>query len=142
MGAVLGGLKKTRYYNLRSFNDYRERFGFKRYSSMDEITDDKEVVNMLNELYDGDVDKVEFYIGIFAEDKIGNALHGAFLTAMFASTVITLLTSSPLLRKDWSKILTPLGKQIVNDFNSLTDLVELHTKLLKTDVSTRTLSNK
>ena len=77
--AVLGGMKKTRFYRMQSFNEYRKKFGFKPYASIDEITDNQALRDKLNALYDGDVDKVEFYIGIFAEDKLGGSLHGPFL---------------------------------------------------------------
>jgi len=130
-------MRKSRFYNLASFNDYREHFGFKRYNKIEEISDDPEIVNVLKEVYNDDVDKIELYVGMWAEEKLGNSLHGTFVTALFASTVITLLTSTPLIRKDWKKLITPLGRQIVNDFRTLEDLIDLHTKLSGYDVGAR-----
>jgi len=137
--AVLPTIKKGRYYNLASFNDYREHFGFSRYNKIEEISDDEDIVNALKQVYNNDVDKIEFYVGIFAEEKIGRSLHGTFTTALFSSCIITLLTSTPLLRKDWNKILTPLGKQMVDKFLNFGDLVQLHTKLKGKEVKTRTV---
>jgi len=135
--SLLESMNKSRFYNLASLNDYREHFGFKRYDKIEEINDDPEITKLLKEVYNDDVNKIELYVGIWAEEKLGNSLHGTFVTAMFASTVITLLTSTPLIRKDWKTLITPLGKQIVDNFRNLGDLVELHTKLSRYDIDER-----
>jgi len=139
--AEISTIKKSRFYNLASFNDYREHFGFKRYKKIEEINNDPEITKLLKQVYNDDVDKIELYIGMWAEEKLGNSLHGTFVTAMFASTVITLLTSTPLIRKDWKKLITPLGRQIVENFRDLEDLVELHTKLTRYDVGARVVKD-
>jgi len=108
---------------------------------IEEINNDPEITKLLKQVYNDDVDKIELYIGMWAEEKLGNSLHGTFVTAMFASTVITLLTSTPLIRKDWKKLITPLGRQIVENFRDLEDLVELHTKLTRYDVGARVVKD-
>ena len=82
-----------------------------------------------------DIDNVEYYVGLFAEDKIGKSVHGPFLTNVFASIIFSLITSSKLLRKDWNTMLTPIGKKIVNKYRTIGDLIELHTDLNKDDVT-------
>jgi len=134
--AVLPTIEKTRLYKLRSFNDYRERFGFERYSSFEELTEDAEVLESLRKLYRS-VDDVEFYVGLFAEIKLGKALHGTTVTALFASFVMSFVTSSLLFRKPWKEMLTPLGKQIVNNTHHVKDLIRLHTDLKMTEFSFR-----
>eukprot|EP01084_Bolivina_argentea_P282887 484349_1 len=145
--AVFGSIKKSRQYKLQSFNAYRKRLGFKPYDSIDEISDNTQIVNQLKQIYNNDVNKIEYYVGIFAEEKLGNALHGCMVTAVFSSFVLSLLTSTKLLRKDWKEMLTPLGKQIVNQTDSIKDLTYLHTNIKKKSrgneyISFRTISKE
>ena len=107
--------------------------GFEKYESFEELTDDKDVQDALRDVYH-DIDSVEFYVGLFAEDKTGKVLHGPFLTAIFASFILSLLTSTKLLRKDWNTMLTPVGKQMANKYRDISDLIELHTDLKKDDI--------
>ena len=77
----------------------------------------------------GHIDNVEFFVGLFAEEKIGKAT--------FSSFVFSLITTSKLLKKDWNKMITPIGKQIVNKFTTVYHLFELHTNLRKGEISLR-----
>ena len=132
-------LKKTRQYRLASFNDYRERMGYYRYNSIDEINDDPKIVNALKQVYgENGVDNIEYYVGIFAEQKYGNSLGGIFLNSIFTSAMITHITSSPLLRMNWNEMITPLGKQIFNECGSFHELISRHTKLYNEDCGFRT----
>ena len=134
--AVRGSIKKSRFYGLESFNNYRQRLGFEKYNSFEELTDDKDIQKKLKNIYH-DIDNVEFYVGIFAEEKIGKAIHGPFLTSSFASFVFSLITSTKLLRQDFNRILTPVGKQILSKYNHFEDLIALHTDIKKSDVNWR-----
>ena len=134
--AVRGSIKKSRFYRMESFNNYRQRLGFAKYKSFEELTDDKFTQDKLRNIYH-DIDNVEFYVGIFAEEKIGKALHGPFLTGSFAAFVFSLITSTKLLRKDFNTILTPVGKQIINKYRHMEDLIALHTDIDKNDINWR-----
>ena len=52
---------------LAPYNDYRELCQFPRVTDFDQITGDAHVQDGLRDLY-GDVDRIEFYPGLFAED--------------------------------------------------------------------------
>ena len=55
-----------RQARLRSFNDYREAFGLKRLASFKQLTANARLREHLETLY-GDIDNLEWYVGIFAE---------------------------------------------------------------------------
>lgn len=59
---------------LASYNDYRELCQFPRVTDFNQITSDLEVQRELQGLY-GHVDRLEFYVGLYAEDvRPGSAL--------------------------------------------------------------------
>ena len=51
-------------YKLESFNNYRQRLGFKKYASFQELTDDTEMQHILKDIY-GNIDNVDQCILIF-----------------------------------------------------------------------------
>jgi len=84
---------------LRSYNDYREQFGLKRLTSFEQLTDDHDVLKRLDALY-GDIDKLEWYVGIFAEDYPDYAMMGDLLTRMVAYDAFTQALTNPLLARN------------------------------------------
>src|SRR4051812_35850186 len=65
---------------LQSYNAYRERFGMRRLRSFAELTSDRALQDRLAALY-GDIDGLEWYVGIFAEDYPEDQMMGDLLTA-------------------------------------------------------------
>ena len=55
-------IEEGRKSRLHSFNDYRKYFDLKPYSSFKDLTGDKKIGKILQDLY-GDVDAVEFVVG-------------------------------------------------------------------------------
>ena len=85
-----------RFARLQSYNAYRQRFGLAPKSSLAEVTSDPEVLRRLEELY-GDVDALEWYVGIFAEDHLDDGMMGELLTAMVGYDAFTQALTNPLL---------------------------------------------
>ena len=81
---------------LQSYNAYRERFGLRPKRSLAEVTSDPELLRRLEELY-GDVDGLEWYVGIFAEDHLDDGMMGELLTAMVGYDAFTQALTNPLL---------------------------------------------
>src|SRR5262249_18762241 len=54
------------------YNDLRIKLGMPRLKSIREITNDPEVVEALEELYAGDVNKIEYIVGFKAESRPSN----------------------------------------------------------------------
>ena len=72
--AELPSVGLGRMAQLASYNDYREMAGFPRVTAFDQITGDVAAQRELERLY-GHVDKIEFYVGLYAEDvREGSAL--------------------------------------------------------------------
>ena len=81
---------------LRSYNDYREAFGLRRFTRFDELTGDQDLVERLRKLYE-DIDDVEWYLGIFAEDYASYWMMGELITTMVAYDAFTQALTNPLL---------------------------------------------
>ena len=85
-----------RFARLQSYNAYRQRFGLEPKASLAAVTSDPEVLRRLEELY-GDVDGLEWYVGIFAEDHLDDGMMGELLTAMVGYDAFTQALTNPLL---------------------------------------------
>lgn len=129
------GLEKCREYELASYNDYREHFGFGRIKSFEQISSDEKIVSKLKSIYK-DVDQIEFYPGIFAEDKDLGGVHGPFLATIGVGMTYCGIFSSRLF--DTSVIneefLGSRGVELANEINYLQDITSRHTRLANTAI--------
>lgn len=87
-----------RQARLASYNDYRKKFGLRPFESFDELTDDIGLRAKLKELY-GSIDRLEWYVGIFAEDHGTELMMGGLMTAMVAYDAFTQALTNPLLAR-------------------------------------------
>ncbi|KAF3908286.1 hypothetical protein AA313_de0206127 [Arthrobotrys entomopaga] len=104
------GILQARKWEIGTLNDFREFFGMKRHKTFESINRDHELRQALQDLYE-DVDKVEFYPGIFCEGGDGeearNCDPGPQLTdstlwnAIF-SDAVTLVRSDRFYTIDWN----------------------------------------
>jgi prostaglandin-endoperoxide synthase 2 len=85
-----------RFARLETYNAYRQRFGMPRKTSFADLTDDPVVQGRLAELY-GDIDSLEWYVGIWAEDHPEDQIMGELLTAMVGYDAFTQALTNPLL---------------------------------------------
>jgi prostaglandin-endoperoxide synthase 2 len=83
---------------LASYNDYRSTFGLERYTSFDQLTKNAAVRARLEGLC-GTIDRLEWYVGIFAEDYGKSSMMGGLLTAMVAYDAFTQALTNPLLAR-------------------------------------------
>jgi prostaglandin-endoperoxide synthase 2 len=109
---------------LRSFNDYREAYGLPRLTGFDQLTSDTEVRRRLDALY-GDIDKLEWYVGIFAEDYPDYMIMGELMTYMVANDAFTQALTNPLLARNVfnDATFTKTGIGIIKKTSSLQDIV-------------------
>jgi hypothetical protein len=96
MEAEFQTVKMGRDFRLRSFNDYRERFGLKRLRTFEQLTANPELRQRLCSLY-GHIDKLEVVVGLFAEDPAPGGLFGPLMLAMVAYDAFTQIYTNPLL---------------------------------------------
>jgi prostaglandin-endoperoxide synthase 2 len=109
---------------LRSFNDYREAYGLHRMHSFEELTDDREVQQRLKALY-GHIDKLEWYVGIFAEDSPDYMMMGELMTYMVANDAFTQALTNPLLARNVfnEDTFTKTGMKVISTTHSLQQIV-------------------
>jgi Animal haem peroxidase len=114
----------TRKARLRSFNDYREAYGLSRLASFDDLTSDADVRQRLEALY-GDIDKLEWYVGIFAEDYPDYMMMGELMTYMVANDAFTQALTNPLLARNVfnEATFTKTGMSIIEETGSLQAIV-------------------
>jgi prostaglandin-endoperoxide synthase 2 len=81
---------------LQPYNAYRRRFGMPPKTGFADLTSDPAAEARLAELY-GDIDALEWYVGIFAEDHPADQMMGELLTAMVGYDAFTQALTNPLL---------------------------------------------
>ncbi|XP_039264230.2 prostaglandin G/H synthase 2-like [Styela clava] len=95
-------IMQGRVMRLQSFNKYRKRFNLPPYKSFEEFTGEKEMAAELEELY-GDIDALEFYVGLVLEKRRDRQLFGETLATMGAPYSLKGLYGSPLASPGWWK---------------------------------------
>ena len=85
-----------RFARLESYNAYRRRFGLAPKRDFADLTADPRVRRRLEELY-GDIDDLEWYVGIWAEDRPPDQMMGDLLTYMVGYDAFTQALTNPLL---------------------------------------------
>ena len=109
---------------LSSYNDYREAFALKPLKSFEELTSNAELQKRLTDLY-GNINKLEWYVGIFAEDYGTESMMGGLLTRMVAYDAFTQALTNPLLARNVCNETTfsPAGWREIKTTNSLQQIV-------------------
>ena len=127
---VKPGMKKCREYELASYNDYREHFGFGRVKTFDQVSSDPRIVAKLREVYK-DVDQIEYYPGVFAEDKDFGGVHGPFLATIGVGMTYCGIFASRLFEPSIvnEELLGKKGVELAGEVNYFQDLTRLHTRL-------------
>jgi prostaglandin-endoperoxide synthase 2 len=113
-----------RHARLRSFNDYREAFGLKRLASFKQLTANAGLQERLETLY-GDIDNLEWYVGIFAEDYPDYLMMGELLTTMVANDAFTQALTNPLLARNVfnEQTFSKAGMTIIKQTRSLQQII-------------------
>ena len=122
------GLQWAREFRIESFNAYRERFSLPRYESIDDLADSPEVAEALKRTY-GDVDAVEFTVGLFAEKRDPSQVMPGTLTQMVALDAFTHILTNPLLASEvhCEATYSPKGWEIIDENATLVDVIKRNT---------------
>ncbi|MGE3106888.1 MAG: peroxidase family protein [Phycisphaerales bacterium] len=75
-------LQRGRDHGIPDYNTMREDFGLSRVSSFSEITSDAALAAAMQSVF-GDVDHIDAWIGLFAEDHLAGGSMGETATAIF-----------------------------------------------------------
>lgn len=89
-------IAQARFNRLPGYNAYRRAFGMKERHHIEEISSDPQVVKLLKSLY-RTVEDVEFYPGIFAEDRVADSPLPELLMRMVAVDAFSQALTNPLL---------------------------------------------
>nr|ALG96654.1 cyclooxygenase [Simrothiella margaritacea] len=99
-----------RQLRLQSFNQYRKRFHLAPYENFYDLTGNQEMADAMEELY-GDIDAVEFYVGLVMEKAAEKAKFGLGILEMGASYSVKGLMSNPICSPEYWKAST-FGGQV------------------------------
>lgn len=99
--AEIASIMFAREFRLQPFNAYCERFGHPKYDSIDDLAGpDKRTAAILTDLYKGDVNKVEFLAGLYAERRAASAPDAVLpplLRTMVGVDAFTHILTNPIL---------------------------------------------
>lgn len=124
----LASVKLGRVAQMASYNDYREMAGYPRVTDFNQITSDPDAQMLLKKLY-GDVDKVEFYVGLYAEDVRENSALSPLIGRLVGIDAFSQALTNPLLAENIfnEKTFSPVGWEVINSTNTLSELVNRNT---------------
>ncbi len=115
----------SRVLNLAPYNSYREHCRFPRVRSFDQVSGDERVSGALRELY-RDVDDLDLYVGLFAEEPgAPDAMLPPLLTKIIAIDAFSQALTNPLLapRVFNAATFSPYGLQIIATTRTLSDVL-------------------
>jgi prostaglandin-endoperoxide synthase 2 len=120
----LPSIKLGRQLQLASYNDYRELCGFPRVTSFEQITSNEFAQAKLKELY-GHVDKIEFFVGIYAEEVRQNSTIPPLVARIIGIDAFSEALNNPLLSPNiFNKdTFSPVGWEIIQNTKTVSDLV-------------------
>ncbi len=124
--AELPTIKAGRQVRLRSYNEYRRHCNFDPVERFEDFSSDPEVGRELERLY-GDVDKVEFYPGLFAEDRVTNSVVPPMMGRLIAVHAFSQLMTNPLLSPavyDSDETFSAHGRKMVDTLTTLQKFVD------------------
>ncbi|NWI09552.1 PGH1 synthase, partial [Crypturellus soui] len=102
LNVAVGVIKESRQLRLQPFNEYRKRFGMKPYASFQELTGEEEKAAELEELY-GDIDALEFYVGLLLEKPHPNSIFGESMVEIGAPFSLKGLLGNPICSPEYWK---------------------------------------
>jgi prostaglandin-endoperoxide synthase 2 len=113
-----------RFARLATYNDYRRRFGMRPKKDFADLSSDPVVRERLEQLY-GDIDHLEWYVGIWAEDHPEDQMMGELLTSMVGYDAFTQALTNPLLAPQvfTESTFTRAGMKIIGKTTSLQRIV-------------------
>jgi prostaglandin-endoperoxide synthase 2 len=119
------GLKWARDFRLQPFNRYRERFGLTPYRSIDDLADGPIAAQALKNVYNDNVDAVEFTVGLIAEKRGEGEAMPETLVHMVAYDAFTHILTNPILASEvhCPQTFSEAGWEIIEAKASLADIV-------------------
>ncbi|MGD1923834.1 MAG: peroxidase family protein [Paracoccaceae bacterium] len=120
----IASIAQGRTNRLGSYNDYREAMGYGRVTEFEQITGHPKRIELLKKHY-GHVDKIEFFVGLFAEDVAERAAVPPLIGRMVALDAFSQALTNPLLSQHTfnPRTFSDVGWKILNETSKLSDVV-------------------
>lgn len=135
LGAV--DVLRDRERGVPRYNDFRELIGMGRVETFEDITDNATWVQEMKEVYDGDIDKVDTMIGLFAEKRPGDFGFSETAFRVFLLMASRRLHSDPFFTDLYTKeTYTDWGLEFIDDTTML-DVLARHFPSLKPHLEKR-----
>ncbi len=83
-------IQRARLHGLADYNTIRESFGLDRVTGFADITSDLELQAKLEDIYEGDVNNIDAFVGLLAEDRVPSTAVGETLQAVLVEQFVTL----------------------------------------------------
>jgi prostaglandin-endoperoxide synthase 2 len=117
-------IQMGRDLNLASYNDYRATYKMPRVTDFSEISSNPTVQSELKRLY-GNVDRIDYYIGLFAEDTVPNSVLSPLIGTLVAIDAFSQALTNPLLNPNIynERTFSPLGMELIEKTSRLTDVL-------------------
>ena len=123
-------IRQGRICELASYNEYRKYLGAKPIEHFSEISTDPVVVEQLENAYDS-VDDIDFFVGIFSEDRMKNSPLPPTILSFVALDAFTQALTNPLLSEHMSAAKSEFdnptfsnyGKNQIDSCSSIKDIV-------------------
>lgn len=124
LGAEASSIGKGRAVALATYNDYREHCRFPRVTHFDQISSDPRVRDGLRSCYQR-VERIEFYVGLFAEDPRPNSVLPSLIGRMVGVDAFSQALTNPLLapRVFHPRTFSQQGWNTIHTTHTLSDLL-------------------
>jgi Animal haem peroxidase len=116
-------IEMGRKANLAGYNDYRQACGYPRLNSFDDLS--RDFGNDLKRVYDDDIDAVELYPGLYAEEVETGGVLGDLMGTMVGVDAFSQALTNPLLdpRLFSPETFSQIGMAEIGKTNYLKDIV-------------------
>ncbi|KAM7506731.1 hypothetical protein LguiA_017184 [Lonicera macranthoides] len=118
---------RDRERKVARYNDFRRSLLLIPISKWDDLTDDKEAINILEEVYGDDVDELDLLVGLMAEKKIKGFVISETAFIIFLLMASRRLEADRFFTSDYNEeTYTKKGLSWVNSTESLKDVLDRH----------------
>ncbi len=123
--AEMATLNFARQFHVRSYNEYRSRFGQNPVQSFRELTGDAALAGKLERLYKR-VDNVEFVVGLLAEKRSKTAVVGGLMSRMVGVDAFSHALTNPLLSNNifGEDTFSEVGLRTIEETRTFEDIVK------------------
>ncbi len=117
-------VEQARTNRLDTYNNYRRQFGIEPAETFEDISKNPAVITLLRQLY-GTPDNVEFYPGLFAEDRVPDSPLPRLLMTMVAVDAFSQALTNPLLSEHVfnAATFTQWGLDLINSKSKLGEIL-------------------